>query len=1809
MTFRIYDRVKETSVTTGTGSIVLNGAFGAFQSFRDAFLDGQTTYYTIENNSRWEVGQGVFDQSSNSISRDIVFDSSNNNSKIDLEGVSVVFCTLPASKAFIKDPNDQVIVADLVALSEVNVSGLTTNEIFNSGDYNAIGDITLGGDITVSGNAFVAGGLEIGNILANNIVSSGEIISSGFLTMIRNGEGNFFHAYKDDGIKQTVSLHVDSAVSPLWKLGLKPNPSDQTSPPTFAYVFGRDGQIGLLSNNQNFFSLGDSYGFSVTNESHVIFSASSDTGAAFDGLYPSETVLRVQGSLLQAENLQDWEDSTSNVLSVVDSGGRFGILTSSPDYDIDVDGSGRLESVYLTSGIYFQDGTFQSSASTGGGTGDAVEVSGWADVTMTNRDNAVSGYFQTYVDSQDHSAVAVSGWADSTMSERDSAVSGWADSTMSERDSAVSGWADTSLVNLSGWANTTIINGDNAVSGWADQTFDLQGVTDRGNNTTNSIFTGGDFFASGDITATSGQLSGINFTPLVEVDHPGYLEGRVFYDAENHCVTVYNDESEISLQVGQEAYIRVRNTTGSTITNGSPVYITGAQGQHITVDLATATEEVKSEAVGVATHDIENNSFGYVTTFGLVRGIDTNAFTEGDELFVSIVDGELTNTSPVAPNYKTSVCHVVVAGNNGSILVTPRDHKLGGGDAKTLGNIAQSGIAFFESITNEGDAGILASDPNFYFDQPNSRVQLDTGGLRFDDGTTQTTAASSPVGDASGIAFFDENGSLSDDPRFIVNSGTSSNELFIGINSDGAPDRTLTVGCNTAFANAGLKLVNYAIGNTLQEIVATSGGRSAGIKFSNGSNDWWTGPLQNSLGGLGARHVIASYELDNTKSMVYNSNGFVVIGGTDAGARLHVNSYSSSTVNTIFQATASQTANLTEWQDSADVILASVKPDGSITTSGDATVSGVIYTDYIRNEFGNDITIGGQASNWIKINGSVLGQNTPRIYSRGNNFSITAGGDFGDGKLLLDGVGGAHLRYDGSTKLAATNSGVYIYEALQDQDQSPGTSGQHLISTASGIKWASTTSSVTGTPSGVTFFGDDSSLTSQVNEFVYNSGTNQLLIGHDDWDKTKGAYADADLITASGTIRATGLTINTGARSFKFNGNAFSMLGTSETSVTTYTNIIVGGLCIGSTYTNVVVGAINQSTYDAKFRIFGDDPTEPTSMVTAATLQTANMQEWQTNDETVVAYVSSDGSIASSGTVSASGTIFTYDKIGIGTDSPAEALEISNGDIRMTTDRSIEWGGGNNRIRGNSGGVGGGQLRFYVGSYNSMTILGDGSTNWLPPGASFYKARVNSQGDFTNNGDIAANFQCEMFGSGAYVSGTYANAFGYFATAKGTNSPIAMGYGSTAEGTAAVALGYNAIRSSEGNYKVGIGANAGYQALSFERSTAVGGLFCAYKASGSLDSFFGSYAGYQCSGNYNIGLGHSALREAVGSNNIEISNKSSASVSEIGTQSERLDIGGVIRGRTDINRIGINISDHSPEGTLSVVSSSSSDPAVTVQGATLQSAPLQEWKDSAEIPAARVQPSGMYDVVMAASGTDEFRVRFGEDSKEFTADAYVTGVWLDFEDGTEYYDSNNGMIFGTWYNASKTARSYTQISRQNFRVEIGNGLRLITNATSTRINGDLYPYSLSTPKQCGTPTSPWATGNFMDLSVSGILKASGDPGSAGQILTSAGSSASVYWSTPTATNRTYNNITTDFSMSDDSDVVFMDTTLGSVNLYLPTAVGQGGKEIMVKLKAGSDSGVIQASGLETIDGNSLIPVYNTYENISLISDNANWFIS
>jgi len=78
MSLVLSDRVKETSTTSGTGTIVLGGAVGGFVSFSSGVGEGNKTYYVIENDTRWEIGVGTF--SSGSLSRDTVLSSSGGGS-------------------------------------------------------------------------------------------------------------------------------------------------------------------------------------------------------------------------------------------------------------------------------------------------------------------------------------------------------------------------------------------------------------------------------------------------------------------------------------------------------------------------------------------------------------------------------------------------------------------------------------------------------------------------------------------------------------------------------------------------------------------------------------------------------------------------------------------------------------------------------------------------------------------------------------------------------------------------------------------------------------------------------------------------------------------------------------------------------------------------------------------------------------------------------------------------------------------------------------------------------------------------------------------------------------------------------------------------------------------------------------------------------------------------------------------------------------------------------------------------------------------------------------------------------------------------------------------------------------------------------------------------------------------------------------------------------------------------------------------------------------------------------------------------
>ena len=102
MALVLNDRVKETSTTTGTGTIDLDGAVTGFEGFVAGIATTNTTYYCIAHTTadEWEVGLGtVTDAGTDTLSRDTVISSSNSDGKVVFTaGTKDVFCTEPASK-------------------------------------------------------------------------------------------------------------------------------------------------------------------------------------------------------------------------------------------------------------------------------------------------------------------------------------------------------------------------------------------------------------------------------------------------------------------------------------------------------------------------------------------------------------------------------------------------------------------------------------------------------------------------------------------------------------------------------------------------------------------------------------------------------------------------------------------------------------------------------------------------------------------------------------------------------------------------------------------------------------------------------------------------------------------------------------------------------------------------------------------------------------------------------------------------------------------------------------------------------------------------------------------------------------------------------------------------------------------------------------------------------------------------------------------------------------------------------------------------------------------------------------------------------------------------------------------------------------------------------------------------------------------------------------------------------------------------------------------------------------------------------
>ena len=167
-------------------------------------------------------------------------------------------------------------------------------------------------------------------------------------------------------------------------------------------------------------------------------------------------------------------------------------------------------------------------------------------------------------------------------------------------------------------------------------------------------------------------LSQSYITSVTGSTQPPYTPATIWWDDNAKTYAIYSDHQNVSLQIGQENWIRAY--ADEYIPNGSPVYAHSSLNGLPCVRLALATGiylDTKSEVIGLATENISSGSIGVITSQGQIHDVNTSGFINGQHIFLSNVNsGSLVSDPPLDP-YENVNCGYVLTSDavNGIIQV------------------------------------------------------------------------------------------------------------------------------------------------------------------------------------------------------------------------------------------------------------------------------------------------------------------------------------------------------------------------------------------------------------------------------------------------------------------------------------------------------------------------------------------------------------------------------------------------------------------------------------------------------------------------------------------------------------------------------------------------------------------------------------------------------------------------------------------------------------------------------------------------------------------------------------------------------------------------------------------------------------------------------------------------------------------------------------------------------------------------------------------------------------------------------------
>ncbi len=227
MALVVADRVQETSVTSGTGTLTLVGAVAGYQTFSTAIGNGNTTFYTIydANLYDWEVGIGTV--GAGTLARTTVLsNSAGTTSPISFASNSKsVFCTYPAEKSINYDADGVATIGQTLGYADTGIVGSFASTVagYNqvivqnkSSATNASSNLNVSNDAGTAGSNYAELGINSSTFTGSgsfNIAGASYVASASTdLTLGTYGSYNI-HFVTNSNTTDAMTIFNDGGIS------------------------------------------------------------------------------------------------------------------------------------------------------------------------------------------------------------------------------------------------------------------------------------------------------------------------------------------------------------------------------------------------------------------------------------------------------------------------------------------------------------------------------------------------------------------------------------------------------------------------------------------------------------------------------------------------------------------------------------------------------------------------------------------------------------------------------------------------------------------------------------------------------------------------------------------------------------------------------------------------------------------------------------------------------------------------------------------------------------------------------------------------------------------------------------------------------------------------------------------------------------------------------------------------------------------------------------------------------------------------------------------------------------------------------------------------------------------------------------------------------------------------------------------------------------------------------------------------------------------------------------------------------------